>query len=125
MVGTATAIILAKQLYGGLGLNPFNPAMVGYVVLLISFPVEMTRWINPVSLSADGLAVDGQLPSLIESLGAVFHVAIVDGYTVLPLTYSKMKKVYWLSIYEQHTLFSQALAGVGWEWVNLHFLPVV
>jgi Na+-translocating ferredoxin:NAD+ oxidoreductase subunit D len=36
--GTAFAILLAKHLYGGLGSNPFNPAMVGYAVLLVSFP---------------------------------------------------------------------------------------
>ena len=40
-LGTAFAIIIGKQLYGGLGYNPFNPAMVGYVMLLISFPQEM------------------------------------------------------------------------------------
>ena len=41
-VGTAFAIIIAKHLYGGLGYNPFNPAMVGYAMLLIAFPKEMT-----------------------------------------------------------------------------------
>ena len=41
-LGSVVAITLAKQLYGGLGKNLFNPAMVGYVFLLISFPVEMT-----------------------------------------------------------------------------------
>lgn len=46
VVGSAVAIVLAKQLYGGMGYNPFNPAMVGYVVLLISFPVDMTRWVG-------------------------------------------------------------------------------
>jgi electron transport complex protein RnfD len=47
------AIVLAKQLYGGLGQNPFNPAMVGYALVLISFPVEMTRWTAPFELSAN------------------------------------------------------------------------
>jgi len=42
--GTAVAVLLAKHAYGGLGRNPFNPAMVGYAVLLVSFPVEMTQW---------------------------------------------------------------------------------
>lgn len=37
VLGTVFAVIIAKQLYGGLGQNPFNPAMIGYVVLLISF----------------------------------------------------------------------------------------
>ncbi|HAN68542.1 MAG TPA: electron transport complex subunit RsxD, partial [Halieaceae bacterium] len=49
-VGVAAAILMAKQLYGGLGYNPFNPAMVGYVVLLISFPVQMTAWAPPRGL---------------------------------------------------------------------------
>jgi len=45
--GTAVAVLLGKHAYGGLGQNPFNPAMVGYAVLLVSFPVEMTRWPVP------------------------------------------------------------------------------
>ena len=45
VLGTAFAVVIAKQLYGGLGHNPFNPAMIGYVVLLISFPVQMTSWL--------------------------------------------------------------------------------
>ena len=47
VLGALFAIVVAKQLYGGIGFNPFNPAMAGYVVLLISFPVEMTRWPRP------------------------------------------------------------------------------
>ncbi|VFP85579.1 electron transport complex subunit RsxD [Candidatus Erwinia haradaeae] len=43
-IGTLFAIIIAKQLYGGLGNNPFNPAMAAYIMLLISFPVQMTTW---------------------------------------------------------------------------------
>ena len=50
-MGTAFAIVVAKQLYGGLGYNPFNPAMVGYAVLLISFPVLMTHWPAPLELA--------------------------------------------------------------------------
>lgn len=121
VIGTATAILLAKQLYGGLGLNPFNPAMIGYVVLLISFPLEMTRWINPVTLSADG-----QLPSLIESLTAVFYnSAAVDAYTgATPLDLFKNQEGLLVEqIYATEPLFSQRyIAGVGWEWVNLAFL---
>jgi Na+-translocating ferredoxin:NAD+ oxidoreductase subunit D len=51
--GAAFAILVAKQLYGGLGNNPFNPAMAGYVVLLISFPEAMTRWLPPVGILPD------------------------------------------------------------------------
>jgi electron transport complex protein RnfD len=51
-LGTAVAVLLGKHAYGGLGYNPFNPAMVGYAVLLVSFPVAMTRW--PLPLDAGG-----------------------------------------------------------------------
>ena len=47
VVGTAIAIVIGKQIYGGLGYNPFNPALVARVVLLISFPVQMTTWVKP------------------------------------------------------------------------------
>ncbi|WP_413702368.1 RnfABCDGE type electron transport complex subunit D [Psychromonas sp. KJ10-10] len=45
--GSAVAVVLGKQVYGGLGQNLFNPAMLARVVLLISFPVEMTDWPAP------------------------------------------------------------------------------
>lgn len=44
LVATGFAVVFGKQLFGGLGQNPFNPAMLGYVVVLVSFPVEMTSW---------------------------------------------------------------------------------
>jgi electron transport complex protein RnfD len=47
VVGSAIAIVIGKQIYGGLGYNPFNPALVARVVLLISFPVQMTTWARP------------------------------------------------------------------------------
>jgi Na+-translocating ferredoxin:NAD+ oxidoreductase subunit D len=48
LVGTFFAIVVAKQFYGGLGYNIFNPALVGRVVLLIAFPAQMTaKWLAP------------------------------------------------------------------------------
>lgn len=47
VLGAGMAIILGKQVFGGIGQNLFNPAMLARVVLLISFPVEMTSWIAP------------------------------------------------------------------------------
>lgn len=44
IVGALVAIGIAKMPYGGLGNNPFNPALVGRVFMLISFPVQMTSW---------------------------------------------------------------------------------
>ena len=45
------AIVIAKHLYGGLGYNPFNPAMIGYAAVLVSYPVQMTIWPEPVDFS--------------------------------------------------------------------------
>ncbi len=61
VVGTAFAIAIAKHLYGGLGNNPFNPAMIGYAVLIISFPVHMTHWLTPHGVSATELGFADQL----------------------------------------------------------------
>lgn len=61
VVGTFFAIVIGKQLYGGLGYNPFNPAMVGYAVLLISFPLIMTKWPAPLTLAHAQLGFMEQL----------------------------------------------------------------
>lgn len=52
-IGSLVAIGVAKMTFGGLGKNPFNPALVGRVFMLISFPVEMTTWpkVAPLSTS--------------------------------------------------------------------------
>ena len=50
-VGVIFAVGVAKHLYGGLGQNLFNPAMVGYAALIVSFPVYMTQWPAPVGLA--------------------------------------------------------------------------
>ena len=47
LVGCLVAIFIAKQIFGGLGYNPFNPALVARIFLLISFPVQMTTWTAP------------------------------------------------------------------------------
>jgi len=51
-VGAVTAIILGKQIFGGIGSNIFNPVLVGRAFLLITFPRFMTSWIKPLSLDA-------------------------------------------------------------------------
>ena len=53
IVGSACAIIFAKQLFGGLGQNFINPALAGRAFLLASYPTEMTTWVVPNGLAAD------------------------------------------------------------------------
>jgi len=50
LIGVFVAIVIAKAVFGGLGKNFFNPALVGRVFLLISFPVQMTTWFNPFDM---------------------------------------------------------------------------
>jgi len=62
LLGSAIAIFIGKMIYGGLGYNPFNPALVARVVLLISFPVQMTRWTAPAPLTTGIDAVTAATP---------------------------------------------------------------
>ncbi|GLS26794.1 electron transport complex subunit RsxD [Marinibactrum halimedae] len=123
-IGSLFAIGIAKQLYGGLGYNPFNPAMVGYVVLLISFPVEMTRWPAPTSILTDSQS----LPGLTDALSLVFGFAspvLLDGYTgATPLDAFKQNTGLMAdNLYASQAIFREAhFAGAGWEWVNVAFL---
>ena len=50
--GTLIAVALGKMAFGGLGFNVFNPAMVGRAFLMLSFPIEMTRWAEPLTVDA-------------------------------------------------------------------------
>jgi len=59
VVGAVVAISLGKQIYGGLGANPFNPALIGRVFLMITFTSHMTTWMNPVDGITSSTAVDG------------------------------------------------------------------
>jgi Na+-translocating ferredoxin:NAD+ oxidoreductase subunit D len=47
VVGTFFAVVVAKEFFGGIGANPFNPALIGRAVLLMSFPRAMTSWAAP------------------------------------------------------------------------------
>jgi len=82
LVGSAIAIILGKSIYGGLGNNPFNPALIGRVVLLISWPVQLTRWQNPTYLFSKSIdAVTAATPLAIlknEGLAGIADVRLLD-----------------------------------------------
>ncbi|GAB4351515.1 MAG: electron transport complex subunit RsxD [Gammaproteobacteria bacterium] len=122
VVGIAFAIVIAKHLYGGLGYNPFNPAMVGFVVLIISFPLEMTTWMPPEVLAnfeldlADTLRVIflGQLPDGIayDALSMATPLDTLKTQLSLDKTVSEIL---------QMPVFGN-LGGRGWEWVYFAYL---
>jgi electron transport complex protein RnfD len=64
-LGAAFAVVIAKHLFGGLGHNIFNPALIGRAFLLASFPVAMTTWVSPV----DGMTTASPLGIMKEASG--------------------------------------------------------
>ncbi|MCL2895754.1 electron transport complex subunit RsxD [Brenneria tiliae] len=130
VMGTAFAIVIAKQLYGGLGQNPFNPAMIGYVVLLISFPVQMTSWLPPAALQSLPLGFHDTLLTIFSGHTPAGHTAsqlmqTVDGVsqaTPLDTFKTALRSGHSPEDILQQPLFSTTLAGMGWQWVNLGFL---
>ncbi len=98
IVGVLIALVIGKHVFGGAGSNPFNPAMVGYAVLLLSFPAALAAWPNTT-----GTAIDG-----------------VTGATVL----DAFKHRGALTVADVWTPLRGfgALGGSAWEWLNGAYL---
>jgi Na+-translocating ferredoxin:NAD+ oxidoreductase subunit D len=119
--GTAFAILLAKHLYGGLGSNPFNPAMVGYAVLLVSFPQHLTRWLPPDVgglVSVDMKLTDTLYAIFVGALPAHLTWDAVTSATPLDAIRTGLKMGLTLQETQSVPTFG-ALGGRGWEWINL------
>jgi electron transport complex protein RnfD len=122
VLGTAIAIVVAKQIYGGLGNNPFNPAMVGYAALLISFPALMTTWPAPLALAEFELGfVDQMLFIFSGNLPAGVALDAVTSAT--PLDYLKTQLTLNHSLQEitQSPIFG-TLGATGGELVAAAYL---
>ncbi len=75
-IGGGFGIVVGKQVFGGTGQNVFNPAMLARVMLLVSFPVEMTTWLEPRPWFSE------TTPALLEGLRITFgHFTGADGIT--------------------------------------------
>ena len=122
MIAMLFAIVVAKHLYGGLGHNVFNPAMVGYVVVLISFPQIMTQWLPPRPIA-------DVIPGLYESL-----MAISSGHLPAQLTWDAITQATPLDTMKtgldsgqmvpeirRSPLFGD-FGGLGWEWIANWYL---
>ncbi|MBU26152.1 MAG: electron transport complex subunit RsxD [Gammaproteobacteria bacterium] len=115
VAASGSSIILGKHLYGGLGQNPVNPAMLGYALMLISAPVAMTTfWINPLttpSISAAWAAYVGQAND------ALTGATMLDLYRTQFLSLTAIEA-------SDHPLFTKAHLGLiyGYEWVALSYL---
>ncbi|MEM7284040.1 MAG: electron transport complex subunit RsxD [Pseudomonadota bacterium] len=124
VTGVAFAIVVAKHLYGGLGFNPFNPAMAAYAMLLVTFPLEMSIWLPPAIEDMETSQV-----SAYASLIAILTGSLPDGVpfdaisAATALDYLKTGQAEMQTMGEMQTspLFG-SMGARGWEWVANGFL---
>jgi len=118
--GALFSIIVAKHLYGGLGFNIFNPAMAGYVVILVAFPMHLNLWIAP--RMGD---IDYQFLTILQTLKYTLTGILPDG-----LSYDEVSRATPLDVMKtglnnmRTTVEIRAMpimgdfGGVGWEWIG-------
>ncbi|TDF82770.1 RnfABCDGE type electron transport complex subunit D [Pseudomonas sp. H9] len=114
VTATVSALALGKHLYGGVGKNPFNPAMLGYAVVLVTFPQHMTQWPG------------AQLLDLGSSLQQVFGLTTgeqPDAWTQATIldALRNNRSLTVDELFSSHPAFGH-LGGKGSEWANLAFL---
>ena len=117
-VGTLFAIVIAKHLYGGLGQNPFNPAMIAFAVCIVSFPALMSQWPavgQPAGVGDQIAVIFGLAPRLDSMTGATPLDALK---TALKLGEGQTSVG---SVMADANIFGQ-IAGHGWEWVAATYL---
>lgn len=120
--GTAFAILLAKHAFGGLGVNPFNPAMVGYAVLLVSFPVPLLQWLPPTELQDTSLSLWQTITTILTGAPPPqFQWDAITSPTPLESLRTGLNLGQTMQEARAEPTFS-ALGGRGWEWVNLAIL---
>lgn len=117
LFGMLFAIVIAKHLYGGLGYNMFNPAMVGYVVVLISFPQAMTAWLPPLSIAQDSLGLsDTMLTIFTGNPPSPLNWDAITQATPLDTLRTGVASGQMISEARQSPVFGD-FGGLGWEWI--------
>jgi len=122
MIGISFAIVFGKHVYGGMGNNPFNPAMTGYVFVLLCFPAQMNLWpaASGVAETVPGIAEYTRIIFL-HSPGADLSADVTSGASPLIYMKSQLGLMTMVSEIRLNPVFG-SLAGQGWEWVSLAFL---
>jgi electron transport complex protein RnfD len=116
-VGMFFAIVIAKHLYGGIGNNLFNPAMVGYVAVLVSFPAAMTAWLPPGPIAEYRVGVSDTLFSIFTGRPpAGLSWDALTGATPLDFLRTRLASGEMISEARQSPIFGD-FGGLGWEWI--------
>ena len=128
-IGIFFAIVISKQLYGGLGYNPFNPAMVAYAILIVSFPTQMSTYWQVPALAH--VPWPHYQPGFLESWQYLFSGHLNGGQAIdsitaaTPLDHVKTMLKSGTANISEITASGHAFGafgGLGTEWVNLAFL---
>jgi len=118
VIGTVFAIVVAKHLYGGLGQNPFNPAMVAFAVCIVAFPALMSQWPS-VGLQLPLLDQINVILGLAPRVDALSSATPLDAMkTALKLGEGTQDVASLLANQDIYGNF----AGRGWEWVAIGYL---
>ncbi len=120
--GMLFAVVVAKHLFGGLGYNLFNPAMVGLAVVIIAFPTEFSQWLAPLGIvdSPAGLSesfltiIGGQAPN-------AMGLDAITAATPLDLMRTGLQNQLLIPEIVTSPIFG-TLSGKGWDVINLAIL---
>ena len=113
---TLFAIVVVKQLYGGLGQNPFNPAMAAYAVMIVAFPALMSQWPHA------GVDFASQLELI---LGGERRLDAITGATPLDALRTGLREAGVPTTVADVISGGAAFGlfgGRGWEWIALAYL---
>jgi electron transport complex protein RnfD len=123
--GALFGVIVAKHLYGGLGFNIFNPAMAGYVVILVTFPADLNLWVAP--RMGD---IDYQQLTLIQTLVFTLTGSLPEGIsfdaisraTPLDVMKTGLNRLATVAEIRTNPVMGD-FGGRGWEWIG-NFLAI-
>jgi len=121
--GSLFAVVVAKHLYGGLGFNVFNPAMVGYVVVLIAFPMDMNLWVAPRMGDIDYIdltALQTIKYTLTGSLPDTLTFDAISRATPLDAMQSGLRNLHTYAEVRTNPMMGD-FGGRGWEWIGNFF----
>jgi H+/Na+-translocating ferredoxin:NAD+ oxidoreductase subunit D len=121
LTGVAFAIIVAKHLFGGLGHNPFNPAMAGYAFVLLCFPVQMAYWPDLSGINEQGLTAWQNISIIFFGLPAGLELDAITGATPLSNMKIELDLMTMVSEIEINPLYG-TLGGKGWEWIAVAYV---
>lgn len=120
-VGMFFAIVIAKHLHGGLGHNVFNPAMVGYVAVLVGFPLEMTQWPLPRPLAEWTPGIGAALAAIFSGgLAVPPGIDAVTGATPLDSLKTGLETGRTVTAIRDAAIFGQG-GGMGWSALALAY----